>query len=77
MSCDCKCSVVLPRGDMGWSAICDSSSSWSYSLTLRLLSLTSTKTSLPKTMRGCTKVVKLLTMICPPMSDAIIKKQIQ
>ena len=23
MSCYCKCHVALPRGDMGWSAVCD------------------------------------------------------
>ena len=23
MSCYCKCSVALPRGAMGWSAVCD------------------------------------------------------
>ena len=23
MSCDCKCSVALPHGAVGWSAVCD------------------------------------------------------
>ena len=23
MSCDCKCSVVLPNGAASWSAVCD------------------------------------------------------
>ena len=23
MSCDCKCSVSLPHGVVGWSAVCD------------------------------------------------------
>ena len=23
MSCYCKCSVTLPRGTVGWSAVCD------------------------------------------------------
>ena len=31
--CDCKCSVVLPFGDVGCSAVCDCGISWSYSLT--------------------------------------------
>ena len=25
MSCDCKCSVALPHGVVGWSAVCDCS----------------------------------------------------
>ena len=33
MSCDCLCSVALPRGSVGWSAVCDCGISWSYSLT--------------------------------------------
>ena len=27
MSCYCKCSVALPHGSMGWSAVCDCGSS--------------------------------------------------
>ena len=33
LSCDCKCSVSLPHGAAGWSAVCDCGISWSYSLT--------------------------------------------
>ena len=33
MSCDCKCSVALPHGAVGWSAVCDCGISWSYALT--------------------------------------------
>ena len=33
MSCYCKCSVALPHGAMGWSAVCDYGFSGSYSLT--------------------------------------------
>ena len=29
MSCHFICSVALPRGAMGWSAVCDSGISWS------------------------------------------------
>ena len=29
MSCHFICSVALPHGDMGWSAVCDSGISWS------------------------------------------------
>ena len=32
MSCDCLCSVALPRGDIKLSAVCDCGISWSYSL---------------------------------------------
>ena len=35
MSCHCKCSVALPHGAMGWSAVCDYGISCSYSLTFR------------------------------------------
>ena len=34
MSCYSKCSVALPHGAVGWSAVCDCGISWSYSLTL-------------------------------------------
>ena len=34
MSCYCQCSVALPQGPMGWSAVCDSSISCSYPLTI-------------------------------------------
>ena len=36
ISCDCLCSVALPRGALGWSAYCDYGISWSYSLLLCL-----------------------------------------
>ena len=29
----CRCSVSLPHGAFGWSAVCDCGISWSYSLT--------------------------------------------
>ena len=32
MSFYCKCSVTLPYGAVGWSAVCDCGISWSYSL---------------------------------------------
>ena len=32
VSCDCKCSVALPHVAVGWSAKCDCSISWLYSL---------------------------------------------
>ena len=32
VSCDCYCSVALPHGDVGWSALCDCGISYSYSL---------------------------------------------
>ena len=32
MSCDCPCSVALPHGTVGWSAVCDCGISWLYSL---------------------------------------------
>ena len=32
MSCYCKCSVTLPHGAVGWSAVCVCGISWSYSL---------------------------------------------
>ena len=32
MPCDCQCSVALPHGAMGWSAVCDGGISWSYPL---------------------------------------------
>ena len=32
MSCFCYCSVALPHGAMGWSAVCDCGISLSYSL---------------------------------------------
>ena len=32
MSFDCYCSVFLPHGAMGWSAVCDCGISLSYSL---------------------------------------------
>ena len=31
MSCGCLCSMYLPHGTMGWSAVCDYGISWSYS----------------------------------------------
>ena len=34
LSCDCCCSVALPDGAMGWSAVCDCGISRSYSLAL-------------------------------------------
>ena len=33
MFCDCKCPVTLPRGAVGWSAVCDCSISWLYLFT--------------------------------------------
>ena len=30
--CDCNCSVALPHGAKGWSAVCDWGISWSNSL---------------------------------------------
>ena len=33
MPFDCYCSVSLPHGALGWSAVCDCGISWSYSLT--------------------------------------------
>ena len=33
MSCYCECSVTLPHGAVGWSAVCDCGVYWSYSLT--------------------------------------------
>ena len=30
MKCYYKCSVALPRGAVGWSAVCDCGISWSY-----------------------------------------------
>ena len=33
MYCYYKCSVALPHGAVGWSAVCDCGISWSYSLT--------------------------------------------
>ena len=32
-ACDCWCSVALPHGVVGWSAVCDCGISCSYSLT--------------------------------------------
>ena len=32
LSCDFWCSMSLPRGAEGWSAVCDHDISWSYSL---------------------------------------------
>ena len=32
MSCDCQCSVALPRAAVGLSAVCDCGISWSHSL---------------------------------------------
>ena len=32
LSCGCYCSVFLPQGFLGWSAVCDCGISWSYSL---------------------------------------------
>ena len=37
LCCACLCSVSLPRGAMGWSAVCDCGISWSYSLFVYLL----------------------------------------
>ena len=37
-SCYCKCSVALPRGAVGWSAVCDCGISCLYSLTFLLCS---------------------------------------
>ena len=28
VSCDCDCSVALPRGVVGWSVVCNCSISW-------------------------------------------------
>ena len=36
MSCYCKCSLALPHGAMGWSAVCDCGISYSYTCTLTL-----------------------------------------
>ena len=36
MSCHFICSVALPHGAMGWSAVCDSGISCSYSIKFRL-----------------------------------------
>ena len=33
MYCYHKCSVAVPHGAVGWSAVCDCGISWSYSLT--------------------------------------------
>ena len=30
LSCDSQCSVALPHGAMGWSAVCDFDIVWSY-----------------------------------------------
>ena len=30
--CDCYCSLTLPHGAVGWSAVCECGISWSYSL---------------------------------------------
>ena len=32
MSCASQCFVALSQGAMGWSAVCDCGTSWSYSL---------------------------------------------
>ena len=37
MSCFCYCSVALPHGAMGWSAVCDCGISLSYSLAFFLI----------------------------------------
>ena len=37
MSCDSQCSVALPRGTVGWSAVCDCGISLSYSLAYFLI----------------------------------------
>ena len=34
--CSCNVFLPLPPGALGWSAVCDCGSSWSYSLTFRL-----------------------------------------
>ena len=34
MLCDCYCSVALPHGAVGWSAVCDCGISLIYSFTL-------------------------------------------
>ena len=34
LNCDCKCSMALPLGVVGQSAVCDCGISWSYSLAL-------------------------------------------
>ena len=39
MSCYCICSVALPYGVVGWSAVCDYGISWSYSLNLLFILL--------------------------------------
>ena len=31
LSCDCKCSVSLPHGVVGWSAVCDCGIFWTLS----------------------------------------------
>ena len=45
MYCYYKCSVALPHGAVGWSAVCNCGISWSYSLTF--CSTKSCKTLLP------------------------------
>ena len=50
MSCDSHCSVALPHGIMGWSAVCDCGISLSY--LLALLRISSNRLGEPGVERG-------------------------
>ena len=39
MSCDSQCSVALPHGAVGWSAVCDCGISGSYSIAFLKINL--------------------------------------
>ena len=52
-----KCSVALPHGALGWSAVCDCGISWSYSLTTNLKELC-TKCTVKPVLSSHSKVDK-------------------